>query len=480
MKRLAVVVPLKEGAQKDAERLLFGGPPFDPADAGFTRHSVYLTSKEAVFVFEGPEVEWSLDDLVSDFFHPALHLAELEWEKIEQGRPRIGPTSGSNVTEDNSRTPERGRCAMNALKTETASPRVSLTDLRVEDVMHRGVLTCPVEAPLPEVARMMAAKRIHCVVVQGGGGANRRLWGVLSDTDLLEAIADGDAEDASAGGTVRSPAVTVSPAETVIEAARLMSTTGVTHLVVADAENDRPIGVLSTLDLAAALAGEPRSEHPAARVEQLMTTDVVTVSPETPLKGVAAILIEHRISGVPVVSDEKVVGVVSEDDILRKERRAEAHPRGRLLGWLLGGERAEVRKLTARTAGEAMTVPAVTISHWRTAASAAALMIDHGIKRLPVLRKGELVGIVTRADLVRGFARSDAAIERDIREDVLRRSFWMGPGAIQVEVRHGEVTLKGQVENEAVVDTLPGAIRAVPGVISVRSELIPERFDEGR
>lgn len=90
MKRLAVVVPLKEGAQKDAERLLFGGPPFDPADAGFTRHSVYLTSKEAVFVFEGPEVEWSLDDLVSDFFHPALHLAELEWEKIEQGRPRIG------------------------------------------------------------------------------------------------------------------------------------------------------------------------------------------------------------------------------------------------------------------------------------------------------------------------------------------------------------------------------------------------------
>jgi hypothetical protein len=90
MNRLAIVVPLKEGAQKDAERLLFRGPPFDPAEAGFTRHSVYLTSKEAVFVFEGPEVEWSLDDLVSDFFHPALHLAELEWEKIEEGRPRIG------------------------------------------------------------------------------------------------------------------------------------------------------------------------------------------------------------------------------------------------------------------------------------------------------------------------------------------------------------------------------------------------------
>jgi CBS domain-containing protein len=369
---------------------------------------------------------------------------------------------------------------MNTLKTEIASPRVSLAKLRVEDAMHHGVLTCPLEAPLPDVARMMATKRVHCVVVQGGGVANRRTWGVLSDTDLLEAIADGDAEEAIAGGTVRSPAVTVSPAETVIEAARLMSTTGVTHLVVADPENNRPIGVLSTLDLAAALAGEPRSEHPAACVEQLMTTDVVTVSPETPLKEVAGVLIEHRISGVPVVSEGKVVGVVSEDDILRKERRVDAHPHGRLLGWLLGGDRGEVRKLTARTAGEAMTAPAVTISHWRTAASAAALMIDHGIKRLPVLRKGELVGIVTRTDLVRGFARSDAAIERDIRHDVLRRSYWMAPDSIEVEVRHGEVTLAGQVDNQAVLETLPDVVRAVPGVISVRSELRHERRGEDR
>jgi hypothetical protein len=90
MRRLAIVVPLKEGAAKDAERLLSGSPPFDPAEAGFTRHSVYLTSNEAVFVFEGPEVEWRLDDLVGDLFHPALHMAALEWEKIEDGRPRLG------------------------------------------------------------------------------------------------------------------------------------------------------------------------------------------------------------------------------------------------------------------------------------------------------------------------------------------------------------------------------------------------------
>lgn len=90
MRRLAIVVPLKAGAEKDAEHLLSGGPPFDPAEAGFTRHSVYLTSKEVVFVFEGSDVEWSLDDLVGDFFHPALHVAGLEWEKIEDDRPRFG------------------------------------------------------------------------------------------------------------------------------------------------------------------------------------------------------------------------------------------------------------------------------------------------------------------------------------------------------------------------------------------------------
>jgi hypothetical protein len=89
MNRLAIVVALKEGAHSEAERLLFKGPPFDPGEAGFTRHAVYLTSKEVVFVFEGPEAEWSLDDLVSDFFHPALHMAELEWKEIEDAPPRL-------------------------------------------------------------------------------------------------------------------------------------------------------------------------------------------------------------------------------------------------------------------------------------------------------------------------------------------------------------------------------------------------------
>jgi CBS domain-containing protein len=355
------------------------------------------------------------------------------------------------------------------------SKQIPLAGLRVSDGMHRGVLTCPLDAPLAAVARMMATRRIHCVVVQGGDGTRAgegRLWGVVSDRDLLEAIADGDVGHATAGGTVRSPAVTVSREETLIEAARLMSSTGLTHLVVVD-EDERPVGVLSTLDLAAALGGESPKDDAAVNVEQLMTTDVVTVSPETPLRKVATLLVRRRISGLPVVRDGEVVGVVSEGDIVTKERRDAPEGHGPL-GWLLGRDDEARSRLIARTAGEAMTSPAVTIEPWRPVGSAAALMIDRGLKRLPVVRKGKLVGIVTRADLVRAFARSDAAIERDIRDEVLRRSYWMAPDAIEVTVRDGEVTLAGAVENEVVLETLPGAVTAVPGVVSVRSELRAE------
>lgn len=352
----------------------------------------------------------------------------------------------------------------------TSELKGRMGQLRVADAMHLGVVTCPLDAPLPAVARMMATKHIHCVVVQSGDARGGRLWGIVSDRDLLEAIADGDADEATAGGTVRSPVVTVPPEETLIEAARLMASTGMTHLVVADTANDPPLGVISTLDLAGALAGESPGQQAAARVEQLMTTEVATVSPDLPLKEVAVLLTERRISGVPVVSDGKVLGVVSEGDILRKERGVVPHPDG-LLGWIFGDDDERLAKLAARTAGEAMTAPAVTIEPWRTPASAAALMIERDVKRLLVVRDDELVGIVTRADLVRAFARSDAAIERDIREEVLRRSFWISPDALDVDVRGGEVKLSGELESETALQSLPHAVERVAGVVSVRSQL---------
>ena len=148
------------------------------------------------------------------------------------------------------------------------------------------------------------------------------------------------------------------------------------------------------------------------KVGELMTPDPVAVGPETPLKDVAAILLEHRISGVPVIGERlEVLGVVSEADIIAKEVGPDPHDR-RLISWLLGGRDVDREKVEARTAAEAMGYPAVTVEPHETVAEAARLMTELGIKRLPVVDdEGTLIGIVTRTDLVRAFTRSDEEIE---------------------------------------------------------------------
>ena len=206
-------------------------------------------------------------------------------------------------------------------------------------------------------------------------------------------------------------------------------------------------------------------------VSQLMTKDVVTVRPDTSLKDVAALLSTHGISGLPVVRDGEVLGVVSEADILFKERGPARRPEG-LLG-KLRSRRGDVAalKLEARTAGEAMTAPALTISPRRRVAEAARLMIEKAVNRLPVVDRGELVGIVTRADLVRAFNRSDEEIEREIREDVVVRTFWMAPHDVTIEVVDGVVRLAGVVDTKTLAGLLPRFVHAVPGVVSVDAEL---------
>ncbi|HZC29899.1 MAG TPA: CBS domain-containing protein, partial [Gaiellaceae bacterium] len=156
------------------------------------------------------------------------------------------------------------------------------------------------------------------------------------------------------------------------------------------------------------------------RVQDVMTKDVAAVLPGTPLKEVAQLLVDRKVSGVPVVDgDGCVLGVVSETDLLVKERGAPRR-RGGPLAWLVDPiEIGQRLKLEARVAGEAMSAPAVTISPLRSLAAAAESMLDNRVNRLPVVRDGKLVGIVTRADLVQAFARSDAELVQEIREDVV-------------------------------------------------------------
>lgn len=215
-------------------------------------------------------------------------------------------------------------------------------------------------------------------------------------------------------------------------------------------------------------------------IEDVMSRDVVTVDVSTSLREVAALLTERRISGVPVVSgDGRVLGVVSEADILAKERGG-SNGRHGFLGFLREDRTLAELKLEARTAGEAMSAPAITIGPTRPVAEAAGVMIDQGVNRLPVVdAEGTLLGIVTRADLVKAFVRSDAEVGKEIREDVLLRALWIPPDSVQVTVDEGVVTLSGHVDSRVTAEMLPDFVRRVPGVVSVQAEVTWED-DNGR
>ena len=127
-------------------------------------------------------------------------------------------------------------------------------DSTVEDVVHRGVLVCARDAPLSFVAELMATHRVHCVVVSDDPEHAGSLWGVVSDLDLVAAATVRALDEQTAGASAATEALRVSPAETLRRAGQLMTEHGAAHLVVVDPQSLRPVGVVSTLDIAAALS----------------------------------------------------------------------------------------------------------------------------------------------------------------------------------------------------------------------------------
>jgi CBS domain-containing protein len=199
-------------------------------------------------------------------------------------------------------------------------------------------------------------------------------------------------------------------------------------------------------------------------VEDVMTTPVVTADRLTPYKEIARLLAEHRISGLPVLADGwQVVGVVSEADLLAAQDRTAsdrtaAHP--------------------GLTAGELMTAPAVTIDPDATIPAAVHVMSTHHIRRLPVTGADrQLIGIVSRRDVLSVVLRPDADIARDVRR-VLGEIPLATPAAVDVTVRHGIVTLAGAAEpaSGGPHDLIPlaiGLVWGVEGVLDVVTRLSP-------
>jgi len=210
------------------------------------------------------------------------------------------------------------------------------------------------------------------------------------------------------------------------------------------------------------------------KVKDVMSRDVVAVRPETPLKEAARLMSTYGISGLPVVDESgAVVGVVSEADFLLKERGFDEIP-DRPFAWLLGESRAAKAartKVAAATAGEMMSSPAETIAPEATLREAAALMVERRINRLPVTRGDHLIGIVTRADLVRAYLRPDDEIHRIIRDDILLKTLWLAPDRVELEVSEGVVRLAEMVDRRSTVESLLRMVADVDGVVAVDSAL---------
>ncbi len=205
------------------------------------------------------------------------------------------------------------------------------------------------------------------------------------------------------------------------------------------------------------------------RVRELMTESVVSVRPDAALREAASVLVEHGVSGLPVVSENgEVIGVLSEGDIVMKA--SGGTERNGFLTWLFDPDFAG-EKVSAQTAGQAMSAPPITIAPNRTVHDAARLMIEESVNRLPVVEDGTLVGILTRSDIVRAFTRTDTELAAEITDDILRRTFWAEPGSVTVTVADGRVTLKGEVETDADKEMLPLFVSRVPGVVAVSAEL---------
>jgi len=231
-------------------------------------------------------------------------------------------------------------------------------------------------------------------------------------------------------------------------------------------------------------AGSPTTTRFVMNAAHIMTRNVISVQPETTIFQAAHLMLLHRISGLPVVdSNGHVVGVVTEGDFLRRAEMGTQRQRPRWLQFLVGpGKLAEeyVRS-KARKVEDVMTQPVHTIDEDTPLSDIVELMERHRIKRLPVLRDGKLVGVVSRANLVHALAslgreiKSTPADDEAIRECLLaelNRESWASLGLIDVIVRDGTVEFWGTLLDERKRRALILAAENVPGVKGVRDHLV--------
>ena len=210
------------------------------------------------------------------------------------------------------------------------------------------------------------------------------------------------------------------------------------------------------------------------RVRDVMTTTVVTASPDTPFPELVDQLLHHGVSGLPVVdADHKLVGIVTEADLVPKEAYGGRRRRALevVADFMAGGESRWAIKAKGQVASELMTRDVVTVEPKEDLRAAARRIVETGVKRLPVVdADGRLVGIVSRTDLLRVLHRSDDDIRGDL-ERMLSDPLWAPDGLdLQITVADGVVTLAGTTRFPLDLPVVTSMAWRVPGVVEVCNE----------
>ncbi|MFF5022952.1 CBS domain-containing protein [Streptomyces collinus] len=204
-------------------------------------------------------------------------------------------------------------------------------------------------------------------------------------------------------------------------------------------------------------------------VSDVMTQTVAAVGRRAPFKEIVQLMQDWQVSALPVIEGEgRVVGVVSEADLLPKEELRDDPD----AGYLQLRQPVDVAKAAALTAGDLMSSPAVTVRGGAALAEAARIMAHEGVKRLPVVDDaGLLAGLVSRADLLKVFLRDDEDIAEEVRREIASHLFPPPSSAVHVDVQDGVVTLTGRLADTALVPVAARLIRAVEGVVDVQFDL---------
>lgn len=227
------------------------------------------------------------------------------------------------------------------------------------------------------------------------------------------------------------------------------------------------------------------------KAADVMISKVITVGPDAQLEDVAQTLLAHRISAMPVVAaDGKLVGIISEGDLMRRVESGTGRRRSWWLSLLTGREvlAEEYVKEHSRKVADVMSREVITVKPETPLGEIATLLERNGIKRVPVVQDGKVVGIVSRANLLQALASYRAPIEArapsdtSIRESVIARinnEPWSRPALINVIVQDGNVELWGIVETQVEKKAVRVAAEVTPGVRAVNDNLIVRPIESG-